>query len=51
VRQVNGVGVGVAGTGLGGKVAVTVEVEEITVWAEALSFNGKHAESPVSSTK
>ena len=38
VRQVNGVGVNVAGIGLGGRVAVTVAVEATTVWVGEMSI-------------
>ena len=51
VRQVNGVGVNVAGTGLGGSVAVTVAVEVMTAWVGELLFDGKQAESPVRSKR
>jgi hypothetical protein len=51
VRQVNGVGANVAGTGLGGKVAVTVAAEARTVWVEEMPCNGKQAESPVRSNR
>ena len=53
VRQVNGVGVNVAGMGLGGSVTVTVGVEATTVWVGALRtpFNGKQDESPVRSAR
>jgi len=41
----------VAGTGLGGRVAVAVAVKGITVWVEETPFNGEQAESPARSER
>ena len=49
VRHVSGVGVDVAGTGLGGMVAVIVAVEKTTVWVGRILFDGKQPESPIRS--
>jgi hypothetical protein len=49
VRQVNGAGVDVGGTGLGVNVAVAAGGGEVNVWAGILSFEGEQAESPVRS--
>jgi len=51
LRQVNGVGVNVAGMGLGGGVTVAVAVEGITVWVAEMPFDGKQLESPARSAR
>ncbi len=49
LRQVNGVGVDVGGTGLGGKVAATVGVGGVTVGVEITLFGVEQAESEMRS--
>ena len=53
VRQVNGVGVAVAGIGLGVKVAESVGGggDDVAVWVGTLSFEAEQAESPARSEK
>ena len=45
MRQVNGVGVAIAGIALGAKVTMAVEVEGSTVWVGIISFGVEQAES------
>ena len=51
VRQASGVGVNVAGMGLGGRVAVIVAVGGATVWVGEITVDGKQAESPARNTR
>jgi len=46
VRQINGVGVAVAGTGLGVKVTVLVGEGSTIIGVEEMLFVGEQAESP-----